>query len=99
MNIPGDLQRSQPTLETYQTSSPADTHAEKPLAVSSAATEQAGDQTHLSAAANVVSQSIGQTDVRTDKVAAVQAAIAGGNYHVESSQVASKLIDHLLGGQ
>jgi negative regulator of flagellin synthesis FlgM len=93
MNIPGDLQRTQPALETYQTSAP-----DKAIVVQPAATGQVSDQTHLSAAANIVSQSVSQTDVRTDKVAAVQSALASGNYNVDSSQVASKLIDHMLGG-
>src|ERR1700744_3132395 len=94
MNIQGDFQSIPQALETYQTS----TAAEKAATTDQVPTPVANiDQAHLSAAANIVSQSVSQTDVRTDKVASVQAAIASGNYHVDASQVASKLIDHMLG--
>jgi anti-sigma28 factor (negative regulator of flagellin synthesis) len=37
--------------------------------------------------------------VRTDKVAAVQAALAAGTYDVPASAVASKVVDSMLGGE
>ncbi|HEY1807362.1 MAG TPA: flagellar biosynthesis anti-sigma factor FlgM [Acidobacteriaceae bacterium] len=94
MKIPGDLQPIQQTQEASPPSSVVGKTAAVPLSPAG----QAGDQAHLSTAANIVSQSVSQSDVRTDKVASVQAAIAGGSYHVESSQIAGKLIDHMLGG-
>jgi flagellar biosynthesis anti-sigma factor FlgM len=93
MKIQGDLQ---PIQQTQEISPPSNVAGKAATAHSPAV--QAGDQAHLSAAANIVSQSVGQSDVRTDKVVSVQAAIASGSYHVESSQIASKLIDHMLGG-
>jgi anti-sigma28 factor (negative regulator of flagellin synthesis) len=36
--------------------------------------------------------------IRTDKVAAVQAAMAAGTYNVPASAVASKMVDAMLGG-
>ena len=36
------------------------------------------------------------SDVRIDKVAAIQQALASGSYAVSASDVAGKLIDHLL---
>lgn len=59
----------------------------------------AGDQTHLSEAASLVSQAASLPDVRPEKVAAVQAAIAGGTYAVSSKDVAQSLMDHMLGKQ
>ncbi len=47
-----------------------------------------------SALAQVASSS---DDVRTEKVAAIQQAIAAGTYSVPASAVADKLIQHLLG--
>jgi anti-sigma28 factor (negative regulator of flagellin synthesis) len=35
--------------------------------------------------------------VRTEKVTAVQAALAAGNYNVPASAVASKVVDAMLG--
>jgi len=55
-----------------------------------------GDQTHLSPAALAAAAASGSSDVRTDKVAAVQQALASGSYAVSASDVADKLIDHLL---
>jgi negative regulator of flagellin synthesis FlgM len=37
-------------------------------------------------------------EVRTDKVAAVQAALAAGTYSVPASAVASRVIDSMLAG-
>ena len=39
------------------------------------------------------------SDVRTAKVAALQAAIAGGTYNVSAGDVADKLIENLLGSK
>jgi anti-sigma28 factor (negative regulator of flagellin synthesis) len=40
-----------------------------------------------------------ESDVRTDKVAAVQAALEAGTYDVPASAVASKVVDAMLGGE
>lgn len=48
--------------------------------------------------ADLLAGSTGDTsDVRHEKVAAVQAALASGTYKVPSSDVAQSLIDHMLG--
>jgi negative regulator of flagellin synthesis FlgM len=102
MNIPGELQRTQGAQETVSSSSAVEKTAKTEGAnpVRPAATAGAGDEAHLSEAAraaSIVSQPVAEADVRTEKVAAVQAALASGSYHVSSSQVAGKLIEHLLG--
>jgi flagellar biosynthesis anti-sigma factor FlgM len=38
-------------------------------------------------------------DARTEKVAAIQAALAQGTYNVPESAVASKMVDAMLGGE
>jgi negative regulator of flagellin synthesis FlgM len=100
MNIPSDLNRTQQTQQAYaatvatnkaqpsSSTAPADTPS---LSVTKA------DQAHLSAAADFVSQSASVDDVRTEKVSAIQSALANGTYHVESSQVATQVISHMLG--
>lgn len=57
----------------------------------------AGDQATLSSAGATVSQAAGEPDVRLDKVASVQSALAAGTYNVPASAVASKVVDALLG--
>jgi negative regulator of flagellin synthesis FlgM len=55
------------------------------------------DHATLSPAASGMAQSAGDGDVRMDKVAAVQAALASGGYEVPASAVASKLVNAMLG--
>ena len=49
----------------------------------------------LSSAAGLVSQALEGSDVRSEKVAALQQAIAGGSYNVSSSDVADKVIQSI----
>jgi negative regulator of flagellin synthesis FlgM len=56
------------------------------------------DKATLSTAGNEVSQSAADSDVRTGKVAEIQAALANGTYNVPASAVASKLVDAMLNG-
>ena len=56
------------------------------------------DRATVSSAGSEVASALADTGVRTDKVAAVQAALAAGTYNVPSSAVASKLVDAMLGG-
>lgn len=62
---------------------------------SAPASVETGDQAQLSSAASLASQAAALPDVRMDKVAAMQSAIASG-YHVSSSDVAGAMIDHML---
>jgi negative regulator of flagellin synthesis FlgM len=56
------------------------------------------DRATLSSAGSEVSQTAADPEVRMDKVAAVQAALAAGTYNVPASAVASKVVDAMLGG-
>ena len=58
----------------------------------------AGDQATLSRAGTEISQSAEQAGVRTDKVEAIQQALAAGSYSVPASAVAGRVIDAMLGG-
>jgi negative regulator of flagellin synthesis FlgM len=59
------------------------------------------DQATFSGAGSEVSQTADDddTEVRMDKVAAIQAALAAGTYNVSASDVASKVVDSMLDGQ
>jgi negative regulator of flagellin synthesis FlgM len=74
----------------------------KSLAPESAAAQDilssasAGDQASLSTSALLMAQALSGSDVRTDRVAALQQSIAAGTYNVSSSDVADKVISALL---
>ena len=61
-------------------------------AVSSAAKT---DAAHVSPAAQLISQALALPEVRSDKVASVQAKLASGTYSVSASNVAAKMLDDL----
>ncbi|RSL14876.1 FlgM family anti-sigma-28 factor [Edaphobacter aggregans] len=75
---------------TTQTNTPA-----AATKTNDASTEQV-DQAKLSLMGGLVSQALGGSDVRMDKVAKLQQAITSGSYSVSSSDVAEKMIDSLL---
>jgi negative regulator of flagellin synthesis FlgM len=57
------------------------------------------DSATLSSAGSEVALTAADSDVRLDKVANIQAALASGTYNVPASAVASKMVDSMLGGQ
>jgi negative regulator of flagellin synthesis FlgM len=54
------------------------------------------DRATFSSAASEVSQSAGDSSVRMDKVASIQSALAAGTYTINSSAIASRLVDSML---
>jgi flagellar biosynthesis anti-sigma factor FlgM len=58
--------------------------------------ESLSDRATLSSAANVIAQAAANGDVRTEKTAEIQAALAAGSYHVEPAFVAVKVVDSML---
>jgi negative regulator of flagellin synthesis FlgM len=79
--------------ETKQTNSTvSSTKSNENLSASSEQTDQA----RLSSMGGLVAQALGDSDVRMDKVTALQQAIASGSYSVSSSDVADKVIHSLL---
>jgi negative regulator of flagellin synthesis FlgM len=57
----------------------------------------ASDRATFSSAGSEVSLTAAEPDVRADKIAGVQAAMAAGTYNVPASAVASKVVDSMLG--
>ncbi len=54
------------------------------------------DEATLSSAANLVGQALSGSDVRADKVAALQQSITAGTYSVSSSDVADSVLRILI---
>jgi negative regulator of flagellin synthesis FlgM len=54
------------------------------------------DQAKLSTAGGLVAQALNGSDVRSEKIASLQQAIAAGTYSVSSSDVANKVLQSLL---
>ncbi len=54
------------------------------------------DQTSLSLASGLITKALSLPDVRHEKVAGLQKAIAAGTYNVSSHDVAGKLLKSLL---
>jgi negative regulator of flagellin synthesis FlgM len=79
-------------------SSPEVTEAAgKTSAQGSQRAEAEGDQATLSTAASMAAAAAPDSDVRMDKVAEIQQALASGSYNVPASAVAGKMIDQMLG--
>ena len=64
---------------------------------SSGADSFKGDCATVSSAGSEVSRASSGSDIRMEKVAAVQAAIAAGTYQVPASAVAGKVVESMLG--
>ena len=62
-----------------------------------AGTAAPADSAELSPVGGLISKAMEGSDVRTEKVQALQQAITSGSYHVPSSDIADKLIQSLLG--
>jgi negative regulator of flagellin synthesis FlgM len=62
------------------------------------ASEFTGDRATLSSAGSEASLVSASDDIRMEKVAAVQAALAAGTYSVPASAVAPKIVDAMLAG-
>ncbi|MGH9586277.1 MAG: flagellar biosynthesis anti-sigma factor FlgM [Acidobacteriaceae bacterium] len=95
MNVRNDIQPVQPLdrdIQVSQTTKRANNSSESPLPAG-------GDQAHLSSAASLAFQTASLSDVRTEKVQAIQVAIDKGSYGVSSAKVAHSLMDHMLGNK
>jgi flagellar biosynthesis anti-sigma factor FlgM len=63
----------------------------------SQASDQANDQATISSASGLLSTALNSSDVRTAKVAALQASINAGTYNIPASSVAEKMLSSILG--
>ena len=59
--------------------------------------DRGSDQATISSASGVLSTALNSSDVRTAKVAALQASINAGTYNIPASSVAEKMLSSILG--
>jgi negative regulator of flagellin synthesis FlgM len=64
---------------------------------SSATASNIQDRTEVSTAASLAHQAMSVPDVRMEKVAAIQQALANGTYQVSPTDVADKLVRQMMG--
>ena len=93
MNMNNNLQGLQQLFSSPELTQPAT------KAGASQATEgkTGADQATLSSAASAASAVGPDSDVRMEKVAAIQQALVSGTYNVPASEVAGKMMDHMMG--
>lgn len=96
MDIRSSLEGLKSILSTPQADSVASS-AKSESAISGSQSALTSDQATLSSAGSAVLDSSGDSGVRMDKVASIQAALAAGTYNVSPAAVASKLVDSMLG--
>jgi negative regulator of flagellin synthesis FlgM len=77
-------------------SQPPDAQTSKDSLSSAISAALTADQATVSSAGSEVAHAASLSDVRADKVAEVQSALAAGTYSVPASAVASKVVDVLL---
>ncbi len=97
MNVNNNLQGLQ---QLFASQEMAQTGSKAGTGTSDAAAEQSGaDKATLSTAASLAAAGAAapDSDVRMEKVNAIQQALASGTYNVPASEVAGKMIDDLLG--
>jgi flagellar biosynthesis anti-sigma factor FlgM len=94
MNVSNDFQGMQQLFSSQEVNKAQS--AATPSA-SSQAPAIGTDEATLSSAASIAAQAAPDSDVRMDKVVQVQQALAAGTYNIPSSEVASKMIDQMLG--
>ncbi len=93
MNVQNNLQGLQQLFSSQEV--PQTTG--KTGASQAAEAKGSADQATLSSAASAASAVAPDSDVRMEKVAAIQQALANGTYNVPASIVAGKMMDHMLG--
>jgi len=91
MNVSNDLQGLQQVLASQEVATQPGGKSQK------SASMAVQDNATLSPAASLAAQTAEDSDVRMDKVAQIQQAIASGSYNVPSSEVAGKIIEQMTG--
>jgi negative regulator of flagellin synthesis FlgM len=98
MNIAGGIGSAAQALNVTSTNSANGSEQVRQANNNGQTAIQQSDNASLTSTAGVLAQAVNSgDDVRTDKVAALQAAIASGTYNVPASAVADKLIQSMLG--
>lgn len=94
----GNLQHLLGNLATNASTNSKATEQTTASATSTSAPASKGvDGTKLSSASGLIGKAVAGSDVRADKVAALQQSIAAGTYNVSANDVATSIIASLLG--
>lgn len=94
MNVNNDLQGLQGIFPSQEVEK---SQVGKSGSTATPASASATDQATLSTAASAAAQAASDSDVRMDKVTAIQQALAAGTYSVPAVDVADRMISHMLG--
>ena len=96
MNVNDGLHGLPEALGVSQTS-PVSAVQPQPQAAGTSSGNSIQDRTEVSTAASLAHQAMSVPDVRMDKVAAIQQALANGSYQVSAADVAGKLVRKMMG--
>ena len=96
MNVNDGLHGLPEALGVSQASPVSAVQAQQQTA-SSATANSIQDRTEVSTAASLAHQAMSVPDVRMEKVAAIQQALANGTYQVSPADVADKLVRQMMG--
>lgn len=97
MNVNNDLQGLQSVFSSQEVEKAQGGHPGKSDGTAAQAAGGAADQASLSTAASAAAQAAPDSDVRMEKVAQIQQALAAGTYNVPASAVADKMMSQMLG--
>jgi flagellar biosynthesis anti-sigma factor FlgM len=98
-NLPNDVSQAQIASSKVATppAAPARSSGASPGAAGATTGSPASDQATISSASGLLATALNSSDVRTAKVAALQASINAGTYNVPASDVADKMLSSILG--
>lgn len=97
MNVNDGLHGLPEALGVTQTTRISATQQKSQANILAPASDIHQDHTNVSTAATLAHRAMSLPDVRMDKVAAVQQALANGTYQVDPADVADKMVSRMMG--
>ena len=95
MNVNNNLQTLQQLFSSQEVARSSD--SSKTSGAGETQQQGGADRTTLSTAGGLAAAAASDSDVRMEKVSVIQQALAAGTYNIPASEVAGKMIDHMLG--